>query len=239
MDARVTILDRIRTASLATVRTLTVCAPTMVEAMVTKVPRERCDDRLDWWSRALLDDVGVVLDVRGRENLEPHEPMVVMSNHQSLYDIPVLFQTLPRSVRMVAKTELFRVPVWSHALRAAEFVEIDRKNHRRAVRSLAYARKLIQSGISVWIAPEGTRSQDGRLLPFKKGGFVVAQDVGVPILPVTVEGTRRILPARTSDIHLGARVRVTIHPRVETRDVSDRDALVKRVREAIASGLDT
>jgi 1-acyl-sn-glycerol-3-phosphate acyltransferase len=216
---------------------LEVCTPTVLEALAGRVRRDVCDARIDRWSKKLLDDVGVRVEVVGREHLDPAAPMLVMSNHQSLYDVPALYQTLPHSVRMVTKTELFRIPIFGRALRAAEFVEVDRGHRARAIESLRNARRLFESGITVWIAPEGTRSPDGRLGPFKKGGFILAEEAGVPILPVSVDGTHRILPARTTDLHYGQPVRVTIHPRVRRDEVASREAWMDRVRDAIASGL--
>lgn len=228
---------RVRTMARAAAWSLKVCAPTVLESLTHSVRRDVCDARIDWWAKKLLEDVKVTVEAVGREHLDPWEPMMVMSNHQSLYDVPALYQVLPGSVRMVSKKELFRIPIFGGAMRAGEFVEVDRDNRERAIESLRNARRLFESGISVWIAPEGTRSLDGRLNPFKKGGFILAEEADVPILPVSVEGTSRILPARTTDIHFGQPVRVTVHPRVRRRDVESREAWMLRVRNAIASGL--
>lgn len=228
---------RLRTALRAAALSMRICVPTVAEALVGHARRADCDARLAWWSRKLLDDIDVRLDVRGREHLDPSTPTLVMSNHQSLYDIPVLLQVLPGSVRMVSKKEIFWIPVFGQAMRAAEFVEVDRGDRAQAIASLRNARCLIENGITVWIAPEGTRSADGSVGPFKKGGFVLAEEAGVPIQPITIDGTGRILPARTTDLHVGRTVRVTIHPRVRRDEVPDRDAWMARVREVIASGL--
>jgi 1-acyl-sn-glycerol-3-phosphate acyltransferase len=230
---------RVRIATRAAVHSLRVCGPTTLEALFGPVPRAVCDERLARWSRALLEDVGVTLDVRGREHLSPSEPLLVMSNHQSLYDIPVLLQVFPWSLRMVSKKEIFSIPIFGHAMRAAEFISIDRENRAHAIESLRRARELIARGVVVWIAPEGTRSADGRLGPFKKGGFILAEEASIPILPVTIDGTCRILPARTTDIHLGETVRVTIHPRSRRTEFPSRDAWMAHVRDAIASALPT
>jgi len=122
-------------------------------------------------------------------------------------------------------------------MRAGEFVEVDRENRARAVASLAHARTLFDSGVSVWIAPEGTRSPDGHLGPFKKGGFVLAEEAHVPVLPISIDGTCRILPARTTDLHFGERVRVTVHPPARRESFDSREAWMAHVRDAIASGL--
>lgn len=217
---------------------LEISVPTVLEALAGRARRDLCDERIARWSRRMVDEVGARIEVIGREHLEDRSPAVVMSNHQSHYDIPVLYRILPGSVRMVAKKELFRIPVFGAALRAAEFIEVDRGDRAKAIESLKGARRLIESGITVWIAPEGTRSLDGRLGAFKKGGFILAEEADVPILPVSIDGTRRILPAKTSRIQYGQQVRVTVHPRVRRADVASRDAWIERVRSAIASGVE-
>jgi 1-acyl-sn-glycerol-3-phosphate acyltransferase len=164
-----------------------------------------------------------------------------MSNHQSLYDIPVIFQTLNLRVRMVAKTELFKVPVWAQAMRAAGFVEVDRKNRHRALESLENAKRALESGTSIWIAPEGTRSDTGELLPFKKGGFHLALGTGARILPVSIDGTRNALVARGFNVKNGASVKVTVHPPVDPKDWGRerRQELIEHVRQLIGTRVST
>lgn len=233
-----TILDKARIGSLAVARLLDICVPTIVDSWRNKVDMAECDARLDRWSRGLLNDVKVDLTVVGRENLpDPSTPFMVMSNHQSHYDIPVLFQSIPGRMRMVTKIEIYRIPIWGQALRASGFISVDRANRESAIKSLGEARARMNEGVIVWIAPEGTRSRDGTLGPFKKGGFVLALETGVPILPVTVSGTRHILPADTADVQQGVKVTVTIHPTIDPKVVTDRDELIGRVRDAIASAL--
>src|SRR5262245_40993344 len=123
----------------AVATTAKISIPTLVEAALGKLDPRACDARLDQWSRRLLSDAKVELSVSGLEHATADESFVVMSNHQSLYDIPVLFQALQRRIRMVAKRELFRVPVWGRAMRVAGFIEVDRDNHERAVESLRRA----------------------------------------------------------------------------------------------------
>lgn len=202
---------------------------------------ERSNERLDQWSRRILEHAGVRLTVEGREHART--PCVVMSNHQSHFDVPSLYRAWPGTLRMVAKTELFRVPVFSQAMTAAGFIEIDRSNRTRAIESLRVAKKRLEEGTSVWIAPEGTRSTSGELGPFKKGGFVLALETGLPIVPVAIEGTRHVLPVHTLSAHRGERVHIEILPAipVPTGDLSSatRDALMTEVRAAISRGLVT
>ena len=219
--------------------TLRISVPTLWDTLRGQLTAEVCDARLDWWSKQLLAKAEVELSCRGVEHARAERPYVVMSNHQSLYDIPALYQTLPLRLRMVAKSELFRIPIWAQAMRAAGFVELDRSARARAIESLARARAALAQGTSIWIAPEGTRSRDGSLGPFKHGGFHLAVGAGAAILPVTVSGTRAILPAKGARVVTGARVRVTVHAPIDPAAFGPEvdEPLVQAVRRAIESGL--
>lgn len=221
----------------AVLRTLQISVYAIAGAVRGNLRREDADRWLIRWGGQVLNDVQAQVEVQGLENLQPWEPMVVMSNHQSLYDIPLLFDVMPPSLRMVSKIELFRVPIWGHAMRASGFIAVDRKNRVKAIRSLELAKQQLASGISIWLAPEGTRTRTGELLPFKKGGFILAQDLGLAILPVSIDGTRAILPAKKLRFARKVRVRVTIHPRILPASFPSREALMEDVRARIASGL--
>lgn len=220
--------------------TARICLPTVAGAALGRGgDMALYDRRLDEWSRRLLRFADLSLRVEGREHLVPGEAYVVMSNHQSHFDIPALFQALPLRVRMVTKTELFRVPLWGQAMRVAGFVEVDRQDRHQAVEALSHARRAIEAGTSIWIAPEGTRSDDGSLGPFKKGGFHLAREAGARILPVTIDGTRRALRARDWRIRRGQQAVVTVHAPVDPADYEPnrRKDLMERVRADIASAL--
>ena len=211
----------------------------MIDALRGKLTPELCDQRLSWWSKQLLTEAQVELEARGVEQLPLPGPYVVMSNHQSLYDIPALYQSLPLRLRMVAKAELFKIPIWAQAMRAADFVELDRSARERAIESLDRAKATLGRGTSIWIAPEGTRSPDGQLGVFKQGGFHLAVGTGALILPVSIVGTRDILPAKGARVNNGAHVRVTVHAPVDPRAFGAEvgEPLIQAVRSAIASGL--
>lgn len=222
--------------------TLAISFPTMLEAFAGRVTREVCDARLAGWSRAVIANARIDVDVQGREHLVRDETYLVMSNHQSHYDIPVLFHVIGPNLRMIAKRELFGVPIFGNALRAAGFVEIDRADRNAAIRNLEQARSLLRAGTHVWIAPEGTRSTTGHLGPFKKGAFYLALDAELPILPVTLSGTRNVLPAHGLLSSAGARVKVTIHPKIDPRPFASRgkpgrEDLVETVRRVLEDGL--
>lgn len=222
--------------------TLAISAPTVVDAVRGRVSKAACDARLDRWSRACLRNARVELNVVGRERLATGETYLVMSNHQSLYDIPVIFQVIGPNIRMITKKELFRVPIFGAALEAGGFISIDRSDRHAAIRSLEKARALLASGTHVWIAPEGTRSRTGEMLPFKKGAFYLALEALLPILPVTLDGTRQALAAKGVRSRHGARVHVTIHPKIDptpfaARGRKGRDELMEHLRDVLGSAL--
>jgi len=222
--------------------TLAISVPTVFDAMRGRITKEVCDARLQRWGHRIVENARLHLHVVGRENMKPGETYLVMSNHQSHYDIPVLFEVIGPNIRMITKEELFRVPVFGNALRAGGFIAIDRHDRHAAIRSLQRARDLLANGTHVWIAPEGTRSPTGDLLPFKKGAFYLALEAGLPILPVTLQGTRDALPAKGVRSSGGAHVSVTMHPKIDAslyaeRGKAGRDALMAEVRRVLESAL--
>jgi 1-acyl-sn-glycerol-3-phosphate acyltransferase len=225
--------------------TLAISVPTVVDAARGRLTRSVCDERLWGWSTRVVENLDITLEVTGREQFDPSKTYLVMSNHQSHYDVPVLFHVLgPRvlkakSLRMIAKIELFSVPFFGRAMLEAGFIAIDRESRKAAMASLKKAKETMRSGVNVWIAPEGTRSRDGTLLPFKKGGFHLALDVGESVLPVTIQGTRFALPRGAGRSTRGAHVHVTVHPPIDVgpygRGASSITALTNDVRAVIAS----
>lgn len=223
----------------AVAETARISAPTVGESVLGRLSTETCDLRLDRWSGQIIDRARIELDCAGLEHAQSDPALVVMSNHQSLYDIPVIYRAFRRPLRMVAKGELFRVPLWGTAMRRAGFIELDRGDRARAIGSLSRAVDVLSRGISIWIAPEGTRSADGKLGRFKRGGFHLAEDAGVRILPVSISGTNQVLAAHGRQVHEGVAVRVVLHSPIDPRDYGPerRSELVARVRTQIASGL--
>jgi 1-acyl-sn-glycerol-3-phosphate acyltransferase len=221
----------------AIVETARISIPTLVEGITGKLTPQICDQRLFDWSAKLLEQAQITLQVEGLERAVPGEAFVIMSNHQSHYDIPVLFQALHRRVRMVAKAELFKIPGWGRAMRLAGFVEVDRQDRSRAIQSLESAKAAVALGTSIWIAPEGTRGPGDHLLPFKQGGFHLAQSIGARILPVSIDGTSRVLEAHGRHVTEGITVRVTVGEPITTSDFGPerRTELVALVRRTIAA----
>jgi 1-acyl-sn-glycerol-3-phosphate acyltransferase len=196
-----------------------ITAPTLVEMARGALDRESVDDRARWFGRRVIELLNVDLHATGADRVPAGRAYVYMSNHQSHLDIPILYATLPSpTIRMLAKKELFQIPLWGQGLRAAEFVEVDRSNHARAVRSIEQAAQLIRDGVSIWIAPEGTRSRDGRIGKLKKGGFHLALETGTPIVPVAIRGTIDMLRRGGKAMQTGKRVDVTIDAPIPVED---------------------
>ncbi|HZV82928.1 MAG TPA: lysophospholipid acyltransferase family protein [Geobacteraceae bacterium] len=193
------------------------------------------------WSRVGLLCAGVQLEVEGAELIPHDRPLIFMGNHQSNFDIMTLFLAVPVRFNWLAKEELFRVPVFGHSMKRAGYIPINRGDGRDALKSLDRAAKLIRAGTSVAVFPEGTRSTDGKLLPFKKGGFILAAKAGVTIIPFTIIGSREINPPDNFlSLHPGKiRVRFS-HPLSSGNQGAKQQAqLMEQVREAIAAGLES
>jgi len=187
------------------------------------------------WSRLLLWTAGVPLSVESHGELDPRRPYVFMANHLSTVDIWALFVALPVKIRFIAKKQLGQIPLFGWAMAAGRFIFIDRQNPLAARRSIDQASARIRAGSSVAIFPEGTRSRDGHLGPFKKGGFHLAITSGVPIVPVGIRGAHEVMPRGSWILRRGP-VSVEIGTPIETTGLSsaDKDALLERVRSEIA-----
>jgi len=180
--------------------------------------------------------VGVKVQVVGLEKLDWHRPYIFMCNHVSNLDPPIVIPVMPRRTSVLVKKELFRIPILGRAMRLASLVPVDRRNREAAIASLHSAAEALRSGVSMTIWPEGTRSPDGRLLPFKKGPFYLAIESRVPIVPVTLVGTHEIWPKGEFAIHPGTAT-VIFHEPIDPATFSAQEELMVAVRERIRSGL--
>lgn len=205
--SRVSIIDSLRVLG-AMGR---VTGTTLYDIARGNLERADIDDRTHWFGRRVVDLLNVDLVAHGGERIRADDSYVYMSNHQSHLDIPILYATLPSpTIRMLGKKELFKIPLWGRGLEAAEFISVDRSNHARAVQSIERAKELLRDGVSIYLAPEGTRSRTGKIGPLKKGGFHLAIDTQTPIVPVAIRGTMDILPRGSRVMQTGKRVEVTI-----------------------------
>lgn len=194
------------------------------------------DNLLHVWGRESLRLAGVKSTVKGLENI-PERTCVFVSNHQSHFDALVTFTHIRKHIRFVAKRELFKIPLFGQALRAAGNIEVDRSGGTGDRQKLESAIETARERTSVLFYPEGTRSEDGSLLPFRKGAAIFAIQAGMPIIPLAIAGTKDILRKKTLSIHRGCAAALVVGKPIVTDGLSleDRDALTHTMREAIAS----
>lgn len=179
---------------------------------------------------------GAKIKMLGLDKIDPAGTYIYMSNHVSNLDPPVLIPMIPRRTSVLAKKEIWRIPILGKALDLAEIVPVERHNREAALQSIKRAGQVMQHGINMTIYPEGTRSPDGRLLPFKKGPFHLAAETGFPIVPVTILGTQEMLP-KGSNIVKGGTATLVFHSPIDPKRFPSREDLMQAVREAINSSL--
>jgi len=184
--------------------------------------------------------LGIRLDISGIERIDKKKVYVFMSNHLSLIDGPLLFMLIPKSIRVILKKEIFKVPIIGQAMKLVGFIPVDRKSIKGGKKSIDKASRLIKErGFSFLIFPEGTRSRDGKLQPFKRGGFFISMDSLAPVVPVSIKGTYELMPKGSFFAKRG-KIRVIFHPLVSVLGF-DRHSLpqfMDKVKGAIQSGLD-
>jgi 1-acyl-sn-glycerol-3-phosphate acyltransferase len=192
------------------------------------------------WARLSLLLNLVKVTVRGAEHL-PEGPVIFMSNHQSNFDILSLLAAMPRQINWIAKKELFDIPVFGPSMRRGGYIPLDRGDGRKALQSMDEAAATIRQGKSIVLFPEGTRTTDGNLLPFKRGGFILARKADVPVIPVTINGSGRINPANQIRLYSGD-VTITLHPPVVVpaglRKSEAETWIMEAVRSQIESALE-
>lgn len=193
-----------------------------------------------WVLRLARVILGIRLDVSGIERIEKKKAYIFMSNHLSIIDGPLLFMLIPQYLRVIIKKEAFRIPIIAQAMRQAGFIPVDRKRLKGGKESINRASRMIrEKGFSFLIFPEGTRSRDGELQPFKRGGIFLAIDSQVDIFPVTIKGTYEMMPKGSFFIKKG-KVSVVFHQpvSVEGFDHQNLSLLVDKVRDVIKAGLE-
>lgn len=213
-----------------------IVAPTVIVAGALTLGRNHGTRILpQLWARMVLASCGVEVAATGLDRFDHRANYVMVSNHVSLMDAPAIIATAPQKIRFVAKRSLFYVPLFGQALWVAGNIPVDRANTGSATRRLQKMGSQVGREISVLFFPEGTRSADATLLPFKKGAAVMAIRSQVPVLPIAVAGTREVLPKNTLEIRPGV-VGVAFGRPIEVAGMTlqDRDALNARMREAVA-----
>lgn len=192
-----------------------------------------------YWSLLNIFLSGTRLKIKGKEKINKNLTYIVMSNHQSLIDVWALFGKIPLQFRWIVKSEIRKVPIFGYTLERAGHIYIDRKNRESASISLETASRKINKGTSVIIFPEGTRSEDGHLLRFRMGGAIIALKSGVPILPVTINGSRFVLPKNTLAVMPG-KIEIVVGDVIDPSgyDENNQDELMEKIKEAIEKNLD-
>lgn len=208
------------------------CVPFSIAAIVS-IPLDRSGKAYFWcgrtWTKISLIVCRIRLTVEGIDKVDPYGNYILVSNHASMFDIPVLMNTFPH-VRIMFKKELSYVPLWGWALRWGYHIMVDRKKGAEAVKSLDRAANDIKAGGQVLLFAEGTRTRDGKLQSFKRGAFSLAAKSGVPIVPVTINGSYKILPKGSFDIR-PAHIMVIVDPPIETTSLQTRDDEMKMMED--------
>lgn len=215
----------------------------LVEALRGRADLATTDKYIDVFWRLQFQTCFTRLYVEGLSHLNPHDTYIFMSNHESWFDIPAMFGAVPHSLRMVSKAGLMKVPIFGHAMTKAGFIAVDRNDRSRAIRQLDAAKERLLDGISVWIAPEGTRSRDGQIAHFKKGGFYVAKSLKKPIVPVFIEGAAKVMPAdslsivpnQSITVHFCKPISSELVESLSTKDLVDmvRDVIIAKKEECL------
>jgi 1-acyl-sn-glycerol-3-phosphate acyltransferase len=218
--------------------TANTCIRAILRGVTHTSSRQWVDLTLSLWVQRMLRLLRISCQVVNPLGIEPVPGQVtlIMCNHSSLFDIPISLCAFPKHpIRMLAKKEMARIPLMKHAMIASEFPFIDRHNRRQAIRDLEDVQALLKSGIVMWIAPEGTRSHDGHVGPFKKGAFITAIQANAVIIPIGIRGAFDVLPARTWRFNLHQHVEVHIGEPIDASlfTLENKEALIHEVREAI------
>lgn len=217
-----------------------VAMPLSIIALLS-TPLDRSGRTFHWttriWSHFILWLFGINVRSKGAEFIDPAKHYIYISNHASAFDIPAVVVGIPDDIRFVLKKELTRIPIWGWALKYGHYITIDRGKARDARKSLEEAADRMRNGASVILFAEGTRTRDGKLQPFKRGAFTLAVKAGIPIIPVTINNTFRILPKGSLRVH-PADIELVFSQPITTAEIRGREGeqrLVELVREAVVS----
>ena len=202
--------------------------------------RANVDGVIHRWGTSLVKAPKLRWTVKGdlESQVQPDRCVIILSNHSSAYDIPLLFAALPGSIRMISKKELFKIPLLSRAMKAAEILSIDRQNRQQAIKDLAIAKEKMKSGIRICMFPEGTRSKTGDLLPLKKGAIRLAIDTNALIVPVAIQDIHKVLPNKKwLQMRMNQQVTINVGEAIDCRqyDVEHRNEL----RDIVYNSLET
>ena len=191
------------------------------------------------WSKSIVWAAGAKIELHGLDKIDFGKSYVFAGNHQSHIDVVSVFSILPLTVRYIAKKELFRIPLFGWAMAASGTIKVDRSNREKSIKSIEQAGESIRNGVSVILFPEGTRSDDGEIHAFKKGAFVLATKSGVPVVPISISGTRKILEKHSLKLKSGI-VKIVISDPIESSNykLEEREKFANDVRQIIIKNFD-
>lgn len=203
------------------------CSTTVLASAATAVALVRSTspwiDRIARaWARSILWAAGVTVSIENEERFRTTDHCVIVANHYSYFDIPVLLASIPHPLRIFAKASLFKIPIFGWSIRAAGFIPIDRKNRRTALQSFDLATERIRKGNSILVFPEEGRTRHRELRPFQRGAFLLALRSELPILPIVIQGTRNVMKVGQRRITPGP-VKVTVLEPIDTHGMRVRD----------------
>jgi 1-acyl-sn-glycerol-3-phosphate acyltransferase len=192
-----------------------------------------------YWGKVILWITPVQTQLTGKSNIKPNQSYVVVANHQSIYDILVVYGHLPLDFKWVMKIELRKMPFVGFACEKMGHIYVDRQNRQASVQAMEAAKSKLVDGTSVVFFPEGTRSNGNQLKPFKKGAFRMAKDLQLPILPISISGADRVLKSGGFIITPG-QIKLIIHEPINVDVINNNDSndLIKKVEAVIAAGID-
>ncbi len=216
---------------------LQVSVKSVFMAFIGKLSRKRSNKYIFQWARRIVKGAGITYKVFNPHNVNhlDGERYIIMANHSSHLDIPLSCVVFPNNVRMLVKQELRKIPLFGKAMYEGEFVFIDRKHARQALKDLHKAEDALKKGLTIWISPEGTRSLTGKLGRFKKGGFVIATETKAKIIPIGICGANQVLPPKTWDFHVEVPVEVHIGEPIDASEYTAANIreLMDRVEDSI------
>lgn len=196
------------------------CVQYLMICMSHKPSLAETEDYIKKFWQAQLNDSHTSLWVSGREYLNENETYIYMSNHESWMDIPAIFAAVPSKLRMISKKGIMQIPFLGQAMYQAGFISIDRVNRSQAIKQLEQAKAKLKEGISIWMSPEGRRTRDGSIAPFKKGGFYLAKELNLPIVPVFIEGAALVMPADSVMISTNKSIKVHFLPPISREEIA-------------------
>ncbi len=186
------------------------------------------------WAKWLIRVSGIEIQVSGLDNIDVNQNYVFISNHASLFDIPILLSTIKNEIKMIAKRELAYIPIFGWSLIAGGYILIDRNNTRKTLRIMGKARQKLKKGNSILVFPEGTRSKNGSIQSFKRGAFLLAFQTHLDILPISIIGSHQVMPKKTFRL-TPAKVQVVVDKPISIKEVksAQKQVLIDQVRDLI------